>query len=89
MLVFWVFLGVVLNINLGLLAIYVSEGKLMGAIEEWSGISKGWGFRKFQGVKLNFLFCLYYVFMMKELFDSQDRSFLLFLLILGNRLFRS
>lgn len=88
MLLFWASQGCIVGLHLNLLALYVNRGASKELLRQWKEVGEGWGVRRYNWFNFNFYLLLYYLFMMRAVFTSSERPFLLALTLLANRLFR-
>lgn len=88
-LVFWACYGYVVGLNLNLLILYVTRGSSARLMNEWKETKVGWGLSRDVWRPFNTILLIYYLFVMKELFHSDSKPFVLFLFLMANRLFRT
>lgn len=90
MLIYWACQGTIVGLNLNLIVLYINRNAASDLVERWTGFSSGWGLRRPLWLWYNAYLFFYYLFIMREISTTQeDKSFLLFLLMVVNRLFRT
>lgn len=89
MLIYWACRGTIVGLNFNLIVLYVNRDAASDLVEIWSQQSIGWGLKKASWIYYNMYLLAYYLFIMREIEASDSKPYLLFLLMVANRLFRT
>ena len=80
--------GVILDLSLSILVLEMGRGQTAALLQKWNSSNHRTGPYEVSKYNLNGLLLLYYFFMLRELVTAESKLFLLFLLLMTNRLYR-